>query len=38
MACCSPWGCKEFDTTKQLNSKLTGAWKFCLKLKKYIGL
>ena len=20
LACCSPWGCKELDTTKQLNS------------------
>ena len=19
LACCSPWGCKELDTTKQLN-------------------
>ena len=21
LACCSPWGCKELDTTKQLNNK-----------------
>ena len=21
LACCSPWGCKESDTTKQLNNK-----------------
>ena len=21
LVCCSPWGCKESDTTKQLNSK-----------------
>ena len=20
LACCSPWGCKELDTTEQLNS------------------
>ena len=20
LACCSPWGCKELDTTKQLNN------------------
>ena len=22
LACCSPWGCKELDTTEQLNNKL----------------
>ena len=21
LACCSPWGCKESDTTEQLNNK-----------------
>ena len=21
LVCCSPWGCKESDTTKQLNNK-----------------
>ena len=21
LACCSPWGCKELDTTEQLNNK-----------------
>ena len=21
LACCSPWGCKELDTTERLNSK-----------------
>ena len=23
LACCSPWGCKELDTTEQLNITLT---------------
>jgi len=23
LACCSPWGCKELDTTEQLNTTLT---------------
>ena len=23
LACCSPWGCKELDTTEQLNSTET---------------
>ena len=23
LACCSPWGCKELDTTERLNSKNT---------------
>ena len=22
LACCSPWGCKELDTTEQLNNKI----------------
>ena len=22
LACCSPWGCKESDTTEQLNNKI----------------
>ena len=27
LACCSPWGCKEFDTTEQLNwTELWLAW------------
>ena len=38
LVCCSPWGHKEFDTTEQLNRKPIGAWKFCLKLKRYLGL
>ena len=26
LACCSPWGCKELDTTEQLNSnRILGA-------------
>ena len=24
LACCSPWGCKELDTTEQLNNKHEG--------------
>ena len=23
LACCSPWGCKESDTTERLNNKIT---------------
>ena len=23
LACCSPWGCKESDTTEQLNSNIS---------------
>ena len=23
LACCSPWGCKESDTTQQLNNKVS---------------
>ena len=23
LACCSPWGCKESDTTERLNNKTT---------------
>ena len=38
LECCRPWGHKEFDTTEQLNRKPIGAWKFCLKLKRYLGL
>ena len=27
LVCCSPWGCKELDTTEQLNNNLrTGVW------------
>ena len=36
LACCSPWGCKESDSTEQLNkltdwvwSHLPGAKRFC---------
>ena len=29
LACCSPWGCKEFDTTGQLNNM---KWKVPLRL------
>ena len=25
--CCSPWGCKEFDTTERLNNKKYSKWK-----------
>ena len=24
LACCSPWGCKELDTTERLNNKRIG--------------
>ena len=25
LACCSPWGCKELDTTEQLNNNPSGS-------------
>ena len=25
LVCCSPWGCKESDTTEQLNNKIEKA-------------
>ena len=28
LACCSPWGCKELDTTEQLNNSLIWRWHF----------
>ena len=26
LVCCSPWGCKEWDTTERLNSKNCDMW------------
>ena len=26
LACCSPWGCKELDTTEQLTTAMTSKW------------
>ena len=28
LACCSPWGCKESDTTEQLNNKVGKYFRF----------
>ena len=28
LTCCSPWGCKELDTTEQLNNSLSLIWRW----------
>ena len=30
LVCCSPWGCKELDTTEQLNNNLISWLSVCL--------
>ena len=32
LACCSPWGCKELDTTEQLHSLTQARWTFVSKV------
>ena len=35
LMCCSPWDCKELDTTKLVNNNKEVSWHWCMMSKRF---